>query len=166
MAGRKTKGFFWRGVLLLLSGYTLGMASAAAIAFYANKLYLPLIETPTRQPLLPEQSDTGNEDFFEFHERLRQQQVVPLEEVEESAPVQQQFVYYLQIAAFSDSARAEAEKAKLVLIGQDAEVRSAGGEAGYRVWMGPYDSAAKAERVRADLTLQGYEGMSVLKVAQ
>jgi len=63
------------------------------------------------------------------------------------------FIYFVQAGAFRTSEEAEAQRAKLGLLGLDAKVseRDQGGRSVYRVRVGPMDAKADAERVRVKL---------------
>lgn len=68
------------------------------------------------------------------------------------------FDYVIQVGAYRTAADADAQKAKLALMGLDAKVseRDQGGRTVYRVRLGPYDDKAAAEKVRTRL-----EGSSI-----
>jgi cell division protein FtsN len=63
------------------------------------------------------------------------------------------FIYFVQAGAFRTSDEAEAQRAKLGLLGLDAKVseRDQGGRTVYRVRVGPLETKADAERVRVKL---------------
>lgn len=73
------------------------------------------------------------------------------------------FDYVIQVGAYRSSADADAQKAKLALMGMDAKVseRDQGGRTVYRVRLGPFDDKAAAERVRARLEGSGIENTLV-----
>ncbi len=73
------------------------------------------------------------------------------------------FDYVIQVGAFRSAADADAQKAKLALMGLDAKVseRDQGGRSVYRVRLGPYDEKSGAEKVRARLEGSGIENTLV-----
>ena len=75
-----------------------------------------------------------------------------------SAPSSDPFDYVIQVGAFRSSADANAQKAKLALMGMDAKIseRDQGGRTVYRVRLGPFADKAAAEKVRTRL-----EGSSI-----
>lgn len=73
------------------------------------------------------------------------------------------FDYVIQVGAYRTTADADAQKAKLALIGLDAKVseRDQGGRTVYRVRLGPYDDKGAAEKVRAKLESNSIENTLV-----
>lgn len=73
------------------------------------------------------------------------------------------FDYVIQVGAYRTTADADAQKAKLALMGLDAKVseRDQGGRTVYRVRLGPYDDKAAAEKVRARLESSSIENTLV-----
>ena len=73
------------------------------------------------------------------------------------------FDYVIQVGAYRSLAEADAQKAKLALMGMDAKVseRDQGGRTVYRVRLGPYDDKAAAEKVRARLESYSIENTLV-----
>ena len=73
------------------------------------------------------------------------------------------FDYVIQVGAYRTLADADAQKAKLALMGMDAKVseRDQGGRTVYRVRLGPYDDKAAAEKVRARLESNSIENTLV-----
>jgi cell division protein FtsN len=73
------------------------------------------------------------------------------------------FDYVVQVGAFRSSADADAQKAKLALMGMDAKVseRDQAGRTVYRVRLGPYDDKAAAEKARTRLESSGIENTLV-----
>jgi cell division protein FtsN len=70
----------------------------------------------------------------------------------EPKPVTDPFIYFVQAGAYRTADEAEAQRAKLALLGLDAKLseRDQGGRTVHRVRVGPMDKA-DAERVRAKL---------------
>lgn len=73
------------------------------------------------------------------------------------------FDYVVQAGAYRSSADADAQKAKLALLGLDARVseRDQAGRVVYRVRLGPFSDKASAERVRAQLQSNGIDNTLV-----
>lgn len=63
------------------------------------------------------------------------------------------FVYFVQAGAYRSTEEADAQRAKLSMIGLDAKIseRDQGGRTVYRVRVGPLDVKADAEKVRGKL---------------
>ena len=63
------------------------------------------------------------------------------------------FQYFVQVGAYRTQAEAEAQKAKMAMMGLDAKVseREQAGRTVFRVRLGPFDDKAAAERVRTKL---------------
>ena len=73
------------------------------------------------------------------------------------------FDYVVQAGAYRTSADADAQKAKLALMGLDAKVseRDQAGRVVYRVRLGPYSDKNVAERIRAQLENNGIDNTLV-----
>ncbi|MFM8691637.1 MAG: SPOR domain-containing protein [Limnohabitans sp.] len=73
------------------------------------------------------------------------------------------FAYFVQAGAFRTAAEADAQKAKLSLLGLEAKVseREQGGRVVYRVRMGAYEDKDVADKVKARLDGQGIEAVLV-----
>jgi cell division protein FtsN len=73
------------------------------------------------------------------------------------------FDYVVQVGAYRNSSEADAQKAKLALMGLDAKVseRDQSGRTVYRVRLGPFADKAAAERVRTRLESSGIENTLV-----
>ena len=73
------------------------------------------------------------------------------------------FDYVIQVGAYRTSNDADAQKAKLALMGLDAKVseRDQSGRLVYRVRMGPFSDKNAAERVRLQLEANGIENTLV-----
>ena len=63
------------------------------------------------------------------------------------------FQYFVQVGAYRSQAEADAQKAKMAMMGLDARVseREQAGRTVFRVRLGPFDDKAAAERVRTKL---------------
>lgn len=73
------------------------------------------------------------------------------------------FLYFVQAGAFRTAAEADAQKARLSLLGLDARVseREQGGRVVFRVRVGAYDDKDSAEKIRVRLDSQGVEAVLV-----
>lgn len=73
------------------------------------------------------------------------------------------FDYMVQAGAYRNNADADAQKAKLTLLGLDAKVseRDQAGRVVYRVRVGPFSDKNQAERVRAQLQSSGIDNTLV-----
>ena len=73
------------------------------------------------------------------------------------------FDYLVQAGAYRTSADADAQKAKLAMLGLDAKVseRDQAGRVVYRVRMGPFSDKNVAERIRTQLESNGIENTLV-----
>ena len=73
------------------------------------------------------------------------------------------FDYVVQAGAYRTSADADAQKAKLALLGLDAKVseRDQAGRVVYRVRLGPYSDKSAAERIRTQLETNGIDNTLV-----
>lgn len=73
------------------------------------------------------------------------------------------FTYFIQVGAYRAPEDAEAQRAKLSLMGLEARVteREQSGRSVYRVRVGPIDKKAEADRIRARLDAGGIEATLV-----
>lgn len=73
------------------------------------------------------------------------------------------FDYVVQVGAYRTSADADAQKAKLALLGLDAKIseRDQAGRVVYRVRLGPFSDKNAAERIRAQLESNGIDNTLV-----
>jgi cell division protein FtsN len=73
------------------------------------------------------------------------------------------FVYFVQAGAFVQIEDAQAQRAKLAMVGQEARVfaREQAGRTVHRVRVGPFDSTAEAEAAREKLAKAGFEATLV-----
>jgi len=69
------------------------------------------------------------------------------------------FTYFVQAGAFRSQAEADAQRAKLTLLGLDAKIteREQAGRQVYRVRLGPFDDKDMAERAKSKLDAGGIE---------
>ena len=80
-----------------------------------------------------------------------------------SASAGDPFDYVVQVGAYRTSADADAQKAKLAMMGLEAKVseRDQAGRAVYRVRLGPFADKSAAERLQTQLSTQGIDNTLV-----
>lgn len=73
------------------------------------------------------------------------------------------FTYYVQAGAFRTPSEADAQKAKLSLLGLEARIseRDQGGRVVYRVRLGAFDDKDTAEKIKSRLDSQGIDAVLV-----
>lgn len=73
------------------------------------------------------------------------------------------FAYFVQAGAFRSPEEAQAQKARLAMLGMDASVseREQAGRTVYRVRMGPFDQKSMADATREQLEVNGVEAALV-----
>lgn len=78
---------------------------------------------------------------------------------EPAATASEPFTYFVQVGAYRTPEDAQAQRAKLVLMGLDAKVseREQSGRTVYRVRLGPYERLSDAEKMKDDLLPSGLE---------
>lgn len=78
---------------------------------------------------------------------------------EASPPTVEPFTYFVQVGAFRTPEDAQAQRAKLVLMGLDAQIseREQSGRTVYRVRLGPYARLTDAEKMKEELAPSGLE---------
>ncbi len=76
-----------------------------------------------------------------------------------AAAATEPFLYFVQVGAFRTPEDAQAQRAKLALMGLDAKVseREQSGRTVYRVRLGPFDRLPDAEKMKEDLQPSGLE---------
>lgn len=74
-------------------------------------------------------------------------------------PTAEPFTFFVQVGAFRTPEDAQAQRAKLVLMGLDAKIseREQNGRTVYRVRLGPYERLSDAEKMKEDLAPSGLE---------
>ena len=180
-------GGFWRGLSFIALGFTLGVGSAAYFAAYINNLPMPLITPPTRDA---EQAPADSllrarRETLEFYETLQRKwlpedsetktdspssappaaETPPPEPETPAAEEAVRTVYYLQLGAFTDRDAAETVRGEAALFGAQSSIRALKNDDKevFRVWTGPYAALAAAEEARANLALQGYNKVQIIK---
>lgn len=79
------------------------------------------------------------------------------------APAADPFIYFVQAGAFKSPEDAEAQRAKLAMMGMSADVseREQSGRTVFRVRLGPFNDKAMAESTREQLEVQGVQAALV-----
>jgi cell division protein FtsN len=173
------------GLLLgLFLGFLLGLATAAAIAVYLLKTPMPFTNkakppekaSPATQPLAevakPVKPEEGKPRFDFYRILPGHEEPVTSEQLKQAAQAQAKSgapspdLYLLQVGAFQNPADADNLKAKLALIGLEANVEPTNlAEKGfwYRVRVGPYSNVDEINRARS-LLLQNGVDASLVKI--
>ena len=186
-APRKGGNSMWVGILV---GILVGVSMVAGIAWYLMKSPSPFTkkDKPTVAKSQPEPAKTSTpattdktpatssdgKPRFEFYKVLTDKQNAPSAEpvkpsdkskpVEKTHPADNKIAKYepqiLQAGSFPNASDAEKIKAKLALLGVEANIQSANiPDKGvwYRVRLGPYKSAEEMNQARSFLKQNGVE---------
>ena len=166
----------------LFFGFLLGLGVAAGIAIYFFKTPIPFADRPKPQekPLAADQkaaeasksAKSEDKPRFDFYTILPgKEQSVTERQLRDAAkqpskPGAPKESYFLQAGSFPNPADADGLKAKLALMGMEANVEPAsiaGKGTWYRVRLGPYTRVDEINRIRQQLTQSGIE-VSLVKV--
>jgi len=166
----------------LFFGFLLGLGVAAGIAIYFFKTPIPFADKPRPQdkPLAGDQkaaepsksAKAEDKPRFDFYRILPgKEEAVTERQMREAAkqptkPGAPKESYFLQVGSFPNPADADNLKARLALMGMEANVEPAnvaGKGVWYRVRLGPYTRVDDINRVRQQLTQNGVE-VSLVKV--
>ncbi len=176
-ASRNGKG---GGLLLgMFIGFILGLAVAAGIAIYMLKTPIPFLDKPKPDRPAPAgqnlkdaagapQKDDGKPRFDFYRILPGQEEPVSNEQLKQAAArekagkseIESREIYLLQAGSFQSPADADNLKARLALLGLEANVEStAVPEKGvmYRVRLGPYSKIDEINKVRAQLAQNGID---------
>jgi cell division protein FtsN len=177
---RKSGDSLWTGLLV---GILVGVCMAVGVAWYRMKLPSPFVnkEQPVlAKPVVPAAKEKpaatpgDGKPRFEFYKVLTDKQgeniVVPVKPDDKSRPAKPQpgngkpaAVYeaqILQAGSFSNVGEAENLKAKLALLGVEANIQTAtipDKGVWYRVRLGPYKSADEMNHARGFLKQNGVD---------
>jgi len=166
----------------LFFGFLLGLGVAAGIAIYFFKTPIPFADRPKPQekPLASDQkaaeasksAKAEDKPRFDFYTILpgKEQQVTE-RQMRDSAkqaakPGAPKESYFLQAGSFPNPSDADNLKARLALMGMEANVEPAnvaGKGVWYRVRLGPYTRVDEINRVRQQLTQNGID-VSLVRV--
>lgn len=166
----------------LFFGFLLGLGVAAGIAIYFFKTPIPFADRPRipDKPLAADQkateplksAKTEDKPRFDFYRILPgREETVTERQMREAAkqagkPGAPKDSYFLQAGSFQNPADADNLKARLALMGMEANVEPAnvaGKGVWYRVRLGPYTRVDEINRVRQQLTQNGVE-VSLVRV--
>jgi cell division protein FtsN len=166
----------------LFFGFLLGLGVAAGIAIYFFKTPIPFADKPRTQdkPLAGDQkaaepsksAKADDKPRFDFYRILPgKEEPVTERQMREAAkqapkPGAPKESYFLQVGSFPNPADADNLKAKLALMGMEANVAPAnvaGKGVWYRVRLGPYTRVDEINRIRQQLTQNGVD-VSLVKV--
>src|SRR5689334_3206357 len=166
----------------LFFGFLLGLGVAAGIAIYFFKTPIPFADKPRAQdkPLAIDQktpeaakaAKAEDKPRFDFYQILPgKEEPVTERQVREAAkqagkPGAPKESYFLQAGSFPNPADADNLKARLALMGIEANVEPAnlaGKGVWYRVRLGPFTRVDEINRVRQQLTQNGVDA-SLVKI--
>lgn len=166
----------------LFFGFLLGLGVAAGIAIYFFKTPIPFADRPKAQdkPLAADQkaadasksAKAEDKPRFDFYRILPgKEESVTERQMREAAkqppkPGAPKESYFLQAGSFPNPADADGLKARLALMGMEANVEPAnvaGKGTWYRVRLGPYTRVDEINRIRQQLTQSGIE-VSLVKI--
>ena len=166
----------------LFFGFLLGLGVAAGIAIYFFKTPIPFADRPRipDKPLAADQKATEplksakaeDKPRFDFYRILPgREETVTERQMREAAkqagkPGAPKESYFLQVGSFPNPADADNLKARLALMGMEANVEPAnvaGKGVWYRVRLGPYTRVDEINRIRQQLTQNGVE-VSLVRV--
>jgi cell division protein FtsN len=161
----------------LFFGFLLGLGVAAGIAIYFFKTPIPFADRPKApdKPLAgdqkavepPKAAKADDKPRFDFYRILPgKEEPVTDRQMREAAakqaakPGAPKESYFLQVGSFPNPADADNLKARLALMGMEANVEPAnvaGKGVWYRVRLGPYTRVDEINRVRQQLTQNGID---------
>ena len=181
-APRKGGDSLWAGIL---AGMVIGVAMAAGVAWFLMKSPRPFLNKEQSALVKPDSAKTpvaaekpaaagDGKQHFEFYKMLTDKQgatvVVPAKPADKSQPAKSLSAgsktgtgyepQILQAGSFSNVNEAENLKAKLALLGIEANIQSAtipDKGVWYRVRVGPYKSADEMNHARGFLKQNGVE---------
>ena len=166
----------------LFFGFLLGLGVAAGIAIYFFKTPIPFSDRPRAQdkPLASDQkalepakaAKADDKPRFDFYRILPgKEEPITERQIRDAAkqaakPGAPKESYFLQAGSFPNPADADSLKARLALMGMEANVEPAnvaGKGVWYRVRLGPYTRVDEINRIRQQLTQNGVD-VSLVKV--
>src|SRR5256885_8958902 len=179
---RSRPDFSGNFVIGLFFGFLLGLGVAAGIAIYFFKTPIPFADRPRapdkarlvdlKLPEAPRSAKAEAKPGFDFYRILPgKEEPVTERQMREAAkqagkPGAPKDSYFLQAGSFQNPADADNLKARLALMGMEANVEPANlAEKGvwYRVRLGPYARVDEINRVRQQLTQNGVDA-SLIKI--
>ncbi len=167
-------------LLGILIGFLLGLGLAAVIAVYIFKTPVPFLNrtkppekgAPTGQALTEApKAASESKPRFDFYRILPgQEEPVTGEQLKQAAQAQAKSdapsgeLYFLQAGSFQNPADADNLKAKLALLGFEANMESSNlavKGVWYRVRLGPYTKVDELDRIRSQLAQNGIDASMV-----
>lgn len=184
--GRQRGGF----ILGMFVGLLVGLAIALGVAFYLNKAPIPFMGKPkpaqkdeaAKPPAvtgMPQggAAKAGDKPKFDFYKILPGgEETVSEKELKDAARAAKaqpadpakadaaKATYFIQAGSFQNPSDADNQKAKLALLGMEAQVEPTSlPDKGtwYRVRLGPYSKVEDLNRVRQTLTQNGIDASLV-----
>lgn len=184
---RRAGGGFLLGAFI---GLIIGLAIALSVAFYLNKTPIPFLgkakpaaskeagAEPAKSPAiagLPQggalPKPAGEKPKFDFYrilpggeEPVTDRQLKDAAKAARIQPEAAKDVYYIQAGSFQNPADADNQKAKLAILGLDSSVEPTtlpDKGTWYRVRLGPYTRVEDLNRVRQQLTQNGFDASLV-----
>jgi len=164
----------------LLVGMVIGVAMAAGLAWFMMKSPSPFVQnSKVSEPPVVAQAPSapaaatkpGEKPRFEFYKVLTDKQdnaapsaAQPQTQAPAQSPAAASGAQLLQVGSFANPADAEKLKARLALMGFEANVQTAElGDKGvwHRVRLGPYKTATEMEKARAALKQNGIDATPI-----
>lgn len=158
----------------------IGLLSGLLLAVFANIYgWIPQAAETDKPPAVetekvadatqkPKAQPKIRKDDYDFYQTLPMTKVeIPKEELQNQQLRQaKKYNYTLQLASFKQAADAEALKAQLAFTGQVAQVKKVelNDSTHYRVQIGPFTSARKAEVQKKRLQKSGYNALIIKRL--
>ena len=173
-------------LLGIVIGLVLGLCIALGVAWYINKMPSPFItrtpagpSEPLKGALAPKPEDKTArapepKPRFDFYKILPRSEEPPAEQQTKVAPVKKppaggpKETFFLQAGSFQNAPDADNLRARLALIGVEAQVQATtlpDKGTWHRVRIGPYTSVEELARVRDTLKQNGVE-TTLIKVRE
>lgn len=184
---RRSGGGFLLGAFI---GLIIGLAIAVGVAFYLNKTPIPFLgkakppagkdagAEPAKPPAIAGMPQGGSAprpagekpkfDFYKIlpggEEPVTDRQLKDAAKAAKAQPDLAKDVYYIQAGSFQNPVDADNQKAKLAILGLESSVEPTllpDKGTWYRVRLGPYTRLEDLNRVRQQLTQNGFDASLV-----
>jgi cell division protein FtsN len=181
---RRSGGGFLLGAFI---GLIIGLAIAVGVAFYLNKTPIPFLgkakpaakdtSEAAKSPVIAGMPQggaakpPGEKPKFDFYkilpggeETVTDRQLKDAAKAAKAQPNLPKDVYYIQAGSFQNPADADNQKAKLAILGLESNVEPTtlpDKGTWYRVRLGPYTRLEDLNRVRQQLTQNGFDASLV-----
>ena len=144
---RLQRGGTFLGFIL---GLVIGLAVALGVAMYVTKVPTPFSNKNQTRSV---EQDAAENQKKEVKPAVSADPLGDLAKSKTAEAPAEPFQYFVQVGAYRSQAEADAQKAKMALMGLDAKVseREQAGRTVYRVRLGPFDDKAAADRIHAKL---------------